>query len=104
MALVKAVEEANLDVGGGSGGTRAWRADTTSLARKYHNMVLGGKGYHFRCAASATAAAANATAADAAALRSNAATATLPLPPLPPLATAAFDCCVLKPKLRAHFH
>ncbi len=43
VALVKAVEEANLDVGGGSGGTRVRRADTTSLARKYHNMVLGGK-------------------------------------------------------------
>jgi hypothetical protein len=43
VALVKAVEEANLDVGGGSGGTHVRRADTTSLARKYHNMVLGGK-------------------------------------------------------------
>jgi hypothetical protein len=43
VALVKAVEEANLNVGGGSGGTRVRRANTTSLARKYHNMVLGGK-------------------------------------------------------------
>jgi hypothetical protein len=42
--------------------------------------------------------------ADAAALRSNAAAATLPLPPLLPLVAAAFDCCVLKPKLRPHFH
>ena len=43
VALVKAVKEANLDVGGGSGGTRVQRADTTSLVRKYHYMVLGGK-------------------------------------------------------------
>ncbi len=43
VALVKGIEEANLDIGGGSGGTRVRRADTTLLARKYHNMVLGGK-------------------------------------------------------------
>ncbi len=43
MAFVKAVKEANLDVGGGSDSTRVRRANTTLLARKYHNMVLGGK-------------------------------------------------------------
>ena len=48
-------------------------------------------------AAAATATAANAATADAAALRSNAAEVTLPLPPLSPLAAAAFDCCVSKP-------
>ena len=43
VALVRAVEEATLDVGGGSGGPRAGMEDATSIARKYHNMVLGGK-------------------------------------------------------------
>ncbi len=43
MALVREVEEATLDVGGGSGGPRAGMEDATSIARKYHNMVLGGK-------------------------------------------------------------
>ena len=43
MTLVKAIEEANLDVGGGSGSTHVWWVDTTSMARKYHNMVLGGE-------------------------------------------------------------
>jgi hypothetical protein len=43
VALVKAVEEANLDIGGGCGGVRVRRDDTTSLARRYHNMVLGVK-------------------------------------------------------------
>jgi hypothetical protein len=43
VALVREVEEATLDVGGGSGGPRARPEDTTSIARKYHYMVLGGK-------------------------------------------------------------
>ena len=43
VALVKDIKEANLDIVGGGGGTSAWRDDTTSMARKYHNMVLGGK-------------------------------------------------------------
>ncbi len=43
VALVREVEEATLDVGRGGGGPRAWQEDTTSIARKYHNMVLGGK-------------------------------------------------------------
>ncbi len=43
VALVKDVEEANLDIGGGGGGAMARQDDTTSMARKYHNMVLGGK-------------------------------------------------------------
>jgi hypothetical protein len=42
-ALVREVEEATLDVGGGDGGPRAPPEDTTSIVRKYHNMVLGGK-------------------------------------------------------------
>ncbi len=40
---MKAIEEANLDAGGGGGGKRMQRVDTTSMARKYHSMVLGGK-------------------------------------------------------------
>ncbi len=43
VALVKAVKEANLNVGGGGGGTRLRRENTTLMARKYHNMVLCGK-------------------------------------------------------------
>ncbi len=43
VALVREVEEANLDVGGGGRGARARPEDTTSIARKYHTMVLGGK-------------------------------------------------------------
>ena len=43
VALVRAVEEATMDVGGGSGGPHVQQEDTTSIARKYHNMVLGGK-------------------------------------------------------------
>ena len=43
MALVREVEEASLDVGGGGGGPRAGQEDTTSIARKYHNIFLGGK-------------------------------------------------------------
>ncbi len=43
MALVREVEEANLNGGGGGGGPRARQEDTTSIARKYHNMVLGRK-------------------------------------------------------------
>jgi len=43
VALGREVEEATLDVGRGGGGPRAWQEDTTSIARKYHNMVLGGK-------------------------------------------------------------
>ena len=43
MALVREVEEATLDIGDGGGGTHAWQEDTTSTARKYHNMVLGRK-------------------------------------------------------------
>ena len=43
LTLVKAVEEANLDIGGDGGRTRVRREDTTLMARKYHNMVLGGK-------------------------------------------------------------
>jgi hypothetical protein len=35
-------EETTLDVGGGGGGPRARQEDATSIARKYHNMVLGG--------------------------------------------------------------
>jgi hypothetical protein len=34
VVLVKAVEEANLNVGGGSGGARIWRVYTTLMARK----------------------------------------------------------------------
>jgi hypothetical protein len=34
VALVKAIEEASLDVGGGGGGTRLRRENTTSMARK----------------------------------------------------------------------
>jgi hypothetical protein len=37
------VEEATLDISGGGGGPRTLQEDTTSIARKYHNMVLGGK-------------------------------------------------------------
>ncbi len=40
---MKEVEEANLDVGGRGGGVRVRQEDTSSGARKYHNMVLGGK-------------------------------------------------------------
>ena len=40
---MREVEEATLDVGGGGGGPRAGMEDATSIARKYHNMVLGGK-------------------------------------------------------------
>jgi hypothetical protein len=43
VALVREVEEANLNVGGGGRGPRARQEGTTSIARKYHNMVLGGK-------------------------------------------------------------
>jgi len=43
VALVREVEEATLDVGNGSGGPRTRQEDATSIARKYHNMVLGGK-------------------------------------------------------------
>ena len=43
MALVREVVEATLDVDGGGGGPRTWQDDNTSIARKYHNMVLGGK-------------------------------------------------------------
>ena len=43
MALVREVEEATLNVSGGGGGPRTLQEDTTSIARKYHNMVLGGK-------------------------------------------------------------
>ena len=34
VTLVKDIEEANLDIGGGGGGTSAWRDDTTSMAMK----------------------------------------------------------------------
>jgi hypothetical protein len=57
-----------------------------------YSVDLQGSENCFRCAASATAAAANAAATNTAALRSNAAATFLPLPPLPPLAGAAFDC------------
>jgi hypothetical protein len=43
VALVKEVEESNLDVGGGAGRTRVRHEDTTLLARKYNSMVCGGK-------------------------------------------------------------
>jgi hypothetical protein len=43
VAIVKAIEEANHDAGGGGSGMRMWRVDTTSMAKKYHSMVLGGK-------------------------------------------------------------
>jgi hypothetical protein len=43
MALVKAVEEANLDAGGGGSGTRVQWVDTTLMTRKYHSIVLGSK-------------------------------------------------------------
>ncbi len=43
VALVREVEEATLNVGSGSGGPCAGIKDATSIARKYHNMVLGGK-------------------------------------------------------------
>ncbi len=43
VTLVREVEVATLNVGGGGGGPRALQEDTTSIARKYHNMVLGGK-------------------------------------------------------------
>jgi hypothetical protein len=43
VALVREVEEATLNVGGGGGGPRARQEDATSIARNYHNMVLGGK-------------------------------------------------------------
>jgi hypothetical protein len=43
VALMREVEEATLNVGRGGGGPRARPEDTTSIARKYHNMVLGGK-------------------------------------------------------------
>ena len=43
MALVRQVEEATLNVGGGGGGPRARQEDATSIAMKYHNMVLGEK-------------------------------------------------------------
>ena len=43
VALVKEVKEANRDAGSGGGGTRARQENATSLVRKYHNMVLGGK-------------------------------------------------------------
>ena len=43
VALVREVEEATLDVGGGGRGMRTWQEDTNSIRRKYHNMVLGGK-------------------------------------------------------------
>ena len=41
VALVKAVEEANKDIGGSGGDTCMRRVDTTLMVRKYHNMVLG---------------------------------------------------------------
>ena len=40
---MKAIKEANVDVGGGGGGMRKQLVDTTLMARKYHNMVLEGK-------------------------------------------------------------
>jgi hypothetical protein len=40
---MREVEEATLNVSGGGGGPRTRPEDTTSIARKYHNMVLGGK-------------------------------------------------------------
>ncbi len=44
VALVKEVKEANLDSGGGGRRVEVRRQDkATSLARKYNNMVLGGK-------------------------------------------------------------
>jgi hypothetical protein len=43
VALVKGVEEANLEVGGGGGRPRKQHEYTTLTARKYHNMVLCGK-------------------------------------------------------------
>ncbi len=44
VALVKEVEEANLDSGGGGRRVEVQRLDeATSLACKYNNMVLGGK-------------------------------------------------------------
>jgi hypothetical protein len=43
VALVKAIEEANLNAGGGGGGTCVQWVDTTLMARKYHSMVLGSK-------------------------------------------------------------
>ena len=43
VALVREVEEATLDVSGGSGGIHTRQEDTTSIGRKYHNMVLGRK-------------------------------------------------------------
>jgi hypothetical protein len=39
VALVREVEEATLDVGGGGGGPRARQEDATSIVRKYHNIV-----------------------------------------------------------------
>ena len=49
MALVREVEEATLDIGGGGGGPRARQEDATSIVRKYHNMVLGGKVLEDEC-------------------------------------------------------
>jgi hypothetical protein len=43
VALVRAVREATMDVGGGGGGPHIRQEDTTSIARNYHNMVLGGR-------------------------------------------------------------
>ena len=44
VALVKEVEEANLDSGGGRRRVEVERQNkATSLMRKYNNMVLGGK-------------------------------------------------------------
>jgi hypothetical protein len=40
---MKAVKEANLNAGGGGGGTHAQWVDTTLMARKYYSIVLGGK-------------------------------------------------------------
>ena len=43
VALVREVEEATMDVGGDGGGPHVRQEGTTSIARKYHTMVLGGK-------------------------------------------------------------
>jgi hypothetical protein len=49
VALVREVEEATLDIGGGGGGPPARQEDATSIVRKYHNMVLGGKVLEDEC-------------------------------------------------------
>ena len=40
---MREVEEVTLDVGGDGGGPCARQEDATSIVRKYHTMVLGGK-------------------------------------------------------------